>query len=65
MSELKDSWKKTGKDTGNAFKSFGKAMAKTVKTAVRKADEALNKDEKANKDGVSEDATVVDVEDAK
>ena len=29
----KESWKKFGKNTGNAFKNFGKAMATTMKVA--------------------------------
>ena len=31
---LKDTWKKTGKSIGGAFKNFGKAMATTAKIAV-------------------------------
>ena len=30
----KESWKNFGKNTGNAFKNFGKAMAQTAKIAV-------------------------------
>lgn len=29
----KESWKSFGKNTGNAFKNFGKAIAKTAKVA--------------------------------
>ena len=32
----KESWKNFGKNTGNAFKNFGKAVAQTAKIAVGK-----------------------------
>ena len=34
----KEKWKSFGKNTGNAFKNFGKAIAETAKVAVGKDD---------------------------
>ena len=36
---LKDSWKKTGKDMGGAFKQFGKSIVKTSNYAFKEANE--------------------------
>jgi len=42
---LKDKWKSFGKNTGQAFKNFGQAMATTAKVAVGKEE---NIDENGN-----------------
>ena len=34
MSELKEGWKEAGKGVGNAFKTFGKTVAKSARTIV-------------------------------
>ena len=43
---LKDSWKATGTGLGHAFRDLGKTLVKTASTAVTKADEWANRDEK-------------------
>ncbi|MBR3750515.1 MAG: hypothetical protein IKK58_01970 [Clostridia bacterium] len=49
--DLKDSWKETGVGLGHAFRDLGKSLVKTGKTALKKADEWANKDEKDEKEG--------------
>ena len=46
---LKDSWKETGENLGNAFMGLGKSIIKSVKTGIEKADEWANSDENAKK----------------
>ena len=43
---LKDSWKATGTGLGHAFRDLGKTIVKSASTAVNKADEWANDDEK-------------------
>ena len=43
---LKDTWKSTGSDLGNAFKGLGKSIIKSASTAVNKADNWANSEEK-------------------
>ncbi len=50
---LKDEWKKTGKDLGNAFASLGKNTGKSIETGADKAGELIGK---KNEDG--EDSNV-------
>ncbi len=42
---LKDTWKKTGKDLGHAFRDLGKAVVKTVKVGADKVDDWANSEE--------------------
>ncbi len=42
---LKDTWKSTGSDLGNAFKGLGKTLIKTASTAAKKADDWANSDD--------------------
>lgn len=42
MSELKESWKETGKGLGHAFSSLGKSIVKSVTTGVEKANDWAN-----------------------
>ena len=41
---LKDRWKAFGKNTGNAFKNFGKAVATTAKVVVGKEENTVNEE---------------------
>ena len=38
MSNLKNTWKKTGKDLGFAFRDLGKAIVHTAAVGAKKAD---------------------------
>ena len=42
----KEKWKSFGKNTGNAFKNFGKAIATTAKVAVGKEENEVGEDGK-------------------
>ena len=44
--ELKNNWKKVGKDFATLGKDFGKTLLKTVKTGVDAATEWVDKEEK-------------------
>lgn len=44
--DLKESWKETGIGLGHAFRDLGKTLIKTGATAVKKADEWANSDDK-------------------
>ncbi len=47
MGELKDTWKKTGKGLGTAFKNLGLSVLKTGKNVINKLDsDDKHKDEK-------------------
>ena len=41
---LKETWKETGVGLGHAFRDLGKAVVKTAKTGVDKADEWASSD---------------------
>ena len=43
---LKDDWKATGTGLGHAFRDLGKSLVKSASTAVRKADQWANGEEK-------------------
>ncbi len=43
---LKNEWKETGKGLGHAFRDLGKAVVKTVKVGIDKADAWASGDEK-------------------
>ncbi len=45
MSELKENWKKVGKDFGSLGKDLGKSIAKTVKTGAKAVSDWANKDD--------------------
>ena len=47
MSEKKENWKKFGKDTGGAFKSFGKAIGKTAQVAFTDKDNTIEENGKS------------------
>lgn len=47
MSEKKENWKKFGKDTGGAFKSFGKAVGKTAQVAFTDKDNEIEENGKS------------------
>ena len=47
MSELKNSWKKTGSEMGSAFSDLGKSIVKSVRKGVDKATEWAEGDEPA------------------
>lgn len=51
MSELKEDWKKTGKDLGSAFKQFGKTFVRSAKHIADKVDESF---EEANSEETCE-----------
>ncbi len=53
---LKDTWKSTGSDLGNAFKGLGKSIIKSASTAAKKADEWANGDEEKVEEVKTEDA---------
>lgn len=38
MADLKNTWKKTGKDLGHAFRDLGKAIVHTAAVGAKKAD---------------------------
>ena len=46
MTSLKESWKETGSDLGNAFKGLGKNIVRSVKTGVDKATDWAEGDDK-------------------
>lgn len=46
---LKETWKETGVGLGHAFRDLGKAVVKTAKTGVDKADEWASSDGEAPK----------------
>lgn len=50
MGELKDTWKKTGKGLGNAFKNLGLSVFKTGKNVVNKIDAAAEHEDKKDED---------------
>lgn len=58
--ELKDSWKKAGKDIGGAGKSFGKAFLNTVKKGVRAVSDWADDDDKP--EGAKEEQEIPAVE---
>ena len=43
---LKDSWKATGTGLGHAFRDLGKTIVKSASTAINKADEWANGEDK-------------------
>ncbi len=45
MSELKDSWKKTGTSIGHAFRDLGKSLIITGKAGMEKATEWSEKED--------------------
>ena len=47
MSEKKDNWKQFGKNTGGAFKSFGKAIGKTAQVAFTDKDNTIEENGKS------------------
>ena len=47
MGEKKENWKTFGKDTGKAFKSFGKAIGKTAKVAFTDKDNTIEENGKS------------------
>ncbi|MBO4460184.1 MAG: hypothetical protein J5778_05955 [Clostridiales bacterium] len=44
---LRDDWKNTGKDLGNAFANLGKTLVKSGADVAHKADNLVNGDDKA------------------
>lgn len=56
---LKDSWKKTGKDMGGAFKQFGKSIVKTSNYAFKEANEWADRDD--DEEGKKPDMKEADV----
>lgn len=44
---LRDDWKNTGKDLGNAFANLGKTLVKSGADVAQKADNLVNGDDKA------------------
>ncbi len=55
MSELKESWKKVGKDFGSLGKDLGKSIVNTVKTGAKAvSDWAEQEDQKPEADVVIE-----------
>lgn len=55
MSELKESWKKVGKDFGSLGKDLGKSIVNTVKTGAKAvSDWADKEDQKPEADVVIE-----------
>ena len=57
---LKDSWKKTGKDMGGAFKQFGKSIVKTSNYAFKEANEWADRDDDEGKKPDMKEADVVE-----
>ena len=53
---LKDTWKSTGSDLGNAFKGLGKTLIKTASTAAKKADDWANSDDEKTVEEAEESA---------
>ena len=51
---LKDDWKETGKDLGGAFADLGKTLVRTGKTAVDKAVDWAENDEKKVEEAAEE-----------
>ena len=47
MGEKKENWKEFGKDTGKAFKSFGKAIGKTAQVAFTDKDNTIEENGKS------------------
>jgi len=47
MSEKKENWKQFGKNTGGAFKSFGKAIGKTAQVAFTDKDNTIEENGKS------------------
>ena len=47
MGEKKENWKTFGKDTGKAFKSFGKAIGKTAQVAFTDKDNTIEENGKS------------------
>ena len=41
---LRDEWKQTGKDLGHAFEGLGKAIVRSVRVGVDKADDWASND---------------------
>lgn len=44
--DLRENWKETGKGLGHAFRDLGKSLIKTGATALKKADDWANKEDK-------------------
>ncbi len=53
---LKSNWKETGKELGHAFKGLGKTIVKTGSSAIKKADEWANHEEKPTEEKPEEPA---------
>lgn len=54
MGELKETWKKTGKGLGNAFKNLGLSVFKTGKSVVNKIDAAAEREDQKEKEADGE-----------
>lgn len=61
MSDLKNSWKETGKGLGQAFAGLGKSIVKSAKAGIDKADQWADRDKNhdADPNTVEAEATVV------
>ena len=56
MGELKETWKKTGKGLGNAFKDLGLSVFKTAKNVVNKIDAAVEREDQKKEEADGEPA---------
>ena len=57
MAELKETWKKVGKDFGSLGKDLGKSIAETVKTGAKAVSDWANKDDE-KKDAPEADVVI-------
>lgn len=57
MTELKENWKKVGKDFGSLGKDLGKSIVNSVKTGAKAVSDWANKDEE-KKDAPEADVVI-------